>query len=155
MIKNKRSSQNTIFSWIWVPAYGSHISPSIKNCTKGFEISSRMAWRMWVGSISHKICTRHPFVVVFENRSSWILQIPIPIFFRDASLAPEQSYDDVIKWKHFPRCWSFVRGIHRSPVNSPHKWPVTRNFDVFFDLRLFTRLSKQWWAWWFATPSRP
>ena len=30
-------------------------------------------------------------------------------------------YDDVIKWKHFPRNWPFVRGIHRSPVNSPHK----------------------------------
>ena len=29
--------------------------------------------------------------------------------------------DDVIKWKHFPRYWPFVRGIHRSPVNSPHK----------------------------------
>ena len=29
--------------------------------------------------------------------------------------------DDVIKWKHFPRYWSFVRGIHRSPLNSPHK----------------------------------
>ena len=27
--------------------------------------------------------------------------------------------DDVIKWKHFPRYWPFVRGIHRSPVNSP------------------------------------
>ena len=30
-------------------------------------------------------------------------------------------HDDVIKWKHFPRYWPFVRGIHRSPVNSPHK----------------------------------
>ena len=30
-------------------------------------------------------------------------------------------YDDVIKWKPFPRYWPFVRGIHRSPVNSPHK----------------------------------
>ena len=30
-------------------------------------------------------------------------------------------YDDVIKWKHFPRYWLFVRGIYRSPVNSPHK----------------------------------
>ena len=29
--------------------------------------------------------------------------------------------DDVIKWKHFPCHWPFVRGIHRSPVNSPHK----------------------------------
>ena len=28
---------------------------------------------------------------------------------------------DVIKWEHCPRYWPFVRGIHRSPVNSPHK----------------------------------
>ena len=31
------------------------------------------------------------------------------------------THDDVIKWKHFPRYWPFVRGIHRSPVISPHK----------------------------------
>ena len=30
-------------------------------------------------------------------------------------------HDDVIIWKHFPRYWPFVRGIHRSTVNSPHK----------------------------------
>ena len=29
-------------------------------------------------------------------------------------------HDDGIKWKHFPRYWPFIRGIHRSPVNSPH-----------------------------------
>ena len=28
--------------------------------------------------------------------------------------------DDVIRWKHFPRYWPFVRGIHRSLVNSLH-----------------------------------
>ena len=28
---------------------------------------------------------------------------------------------DVIKWKHFPRYCPFVRGIHWSPVNSPHE----------------------------------
>ena len=31
------------------------------------------------------------------------------------------KHDDVIKWKHFPRHCPFVRGTHRSPVNSPHK----------------------------------
>ena len=31
------------------------------------------------------------------------------------------QHDDVIKWRHFPRYWPFVRGIHRSPVNSSHK----------------------------------
>ena len=30
-------------------------------------------------------------------------------------------HDDVINWKHFPRYWPFVRGIHRFPVNSLHK----------------------------------
>ena len=35
---------------------------------------------------------------------------------------PRDSFhDDVIKCKHFPRYWPFVRWIHRSPVNSPHK----------------------------------
>ena len=31
------------------------------------------------------------------------------------------AHDDVIKWRHFPRYCPFVRGIHQSPVNSPHK----------------------------------
>ena len=31
------------------------------------------------------------------------------------------THDDVIKLKHLPRYWPIVRGIHRSPVNSPHK----------------------------------
>ena len=31
------------------------------------------------------------------------------------------SHDGFIKWKHFPRYWPFVRGIHLWPVNSPRK----------------------------------
>ena len=34
---------------------------------------------------------------------------------------PRKGHDDVIKWKHFLRYWPFVQGIHRSPVNSPHR----------------------------------
>ena len=64
-------------------------------------------------------------------------------------------HDDVIQWKYFPRYWPFVRGIHRSSVNSPHKRPVTRSFDVFFDLHPNKRLSKHLWRWWFEPPSRP
>ena len=58
-------------------------------------------------------------------------------------------HDDVIKWKHFPRYCPFVRGIHRS------QRPVTQSFDVFFDLRLNKRLSKQSWVWWFETSAHP
>ena len=44
-----------------------------------------------------------------------------------------------------------------SPVTGqfPAQRPVTRSFDVFFDERLNKRLSKQWWGWWFETPSDP
>ena len=31
------------------------------------------------------------------------------------------THDNVIKWKHFLRYWPFVRGIHQTPVDSPHK----------------------------------
>ena len=43
------------------------------------------------------------------------------------------THDDVIKWEHFPRYWPFVRGIHRSPVNSPHKgqWRWALMFSLF------------------------
>ena len=44
-----------------------------------------------------------------------------------------------------------------SPVPGvfPAQSPVTRSFDVFFDLRLNKRLSKQWWGWWYETLSHP
>ena len=58
---------------------------------------------------------------------------------------------DVIKWKHFPHYWPFVRGIHWSPVNSPHKGQWCRAL-MFFDLRLNKQLSKQPWCWWFQMP---
>ena len=33
----------------------------------------------------------------------------------------KNMHDDVIKWKRYPRNWAFVRWIHRSPMDSPHK----------------------------------
>ena len=99
------------------------------------------------------------------------------------------NHDDVIKWKHFPRYWSFpdithwaIRHLYHGTRNSimmtslngnifrvtgplfgkftgpgefPAQRPVTRSFDVFFDLRLNKRLSEQSWGWWFETLSRP
>ena len=47
--------------------------------------------------------------------------------------------------------------VGNSPVPGefPAQRPVTRSFDVFFDLRLNKRLSKQSWGWWFETLSLP
>ena len=46
-------------------------------------------------------------------------------------------------------------GDFTGPGEFPAQRPVTRIFEVFFDLRLNKRLSKQSWGWWFETPSRP
>ena len=44
--------------------------------------------------------------------------------------------------------WPFVRGIHRWPVNSPHKGQWCKAL-----ICLNQWLSKQSWGWWFETPS--
>ena len=50
----------------------------------------------------------------------------------DNALANSSYHDDVNKWKHFLRNWPFVRGIDRSPVNSPHegRWRRALMFSV-------------------------
>ena len=46
-------------------------------------------------------------------------------------------YSDVDQRKHQSSAsLAFVRGIHRSPVNSPHKGPVTRKMFPFDDVIL-------------------
>ena len=44
-------------------------------------------------------------------------------------------HDDVIKWKHFLRYWPFVRGSHRSLLNSPHRgqWCGALMFSLVCD----------------------
>ena len=62
-----------------------------------------------------------------------------PLCFYDAHVPTRDTlcqHDDVIKWE-------FI-----GPGEFPAQRPVTRSFDVFFDLRLNKRLSKQPWGWW-------
>ena len=62
-------------------------------------------------------------------------------------------------WRHQMDTFSALLAIcaGNSPVSGefPTQRPVTRSFDVFFDLCLNKRLSKQWWGWWFETLSCP
>ena len=63
--------------------------------------------------------------------------------------------DDVIKWKTFSALLALCAGNSPFTGEFPAQRPVTRSFDVFFDLRLNKWLSKQWWGWWFETPLCP
>ena len=55
----------------------------------------------------------------------------------------------------FSALLAFCAGNSPVPGEFPTERPVTRSFDVFFDLRLNKRLSKQSESWWFETLSRP
>ena len=61
-------------------------------------------------------------------------------------------------WRHQLQLFSALLAlcVGNSPVTGefPSQRPVTRSFDIFFDLRLNKQLSKQSWGWWFKTPSR-
>ena len=73
-----------------------------------------------------------------------------------ALLAPlcEESW-----WRHQMETFSALLAIcaGNSPASGEFaaQRPVTRSFDVCFDLRLNNRLSKQSWGWWFETASCP
>ena len=62
-------------------------------------------------------------------------------------------------WRHEMETFSallVICAVNSSvPGKFPAQRPVTRSFDVFFDLRLNKRLSKQSWGWWFETLSSP
>ena len=83
------------------------------------------------------------FRVPDEIRSNYVFHIQHKSLLHHFVTFIWLPHDDIIKWKYFPRYWPFVRGIHRSPVKSSAQMPVTRSFDVFFDLRLNKWLSKQ------------
>ena len=62
-------------------------------------------------------------------------------------------------WRHQMETFSALLALcaGTSPVAGefPAQRPMTRNFDVFFDLHPNERLSKQSWGRWFETPSSP
>ena len=62
-------------------------------------------------------------------------------------------------WRHqmetFSAWLAICAGNSPVPGEFPTQRPVTWSFDIFFDLRLNKRLSKQSWGWWFETLLRP
>ena len=122
------------------------VSASGANWSRSVYLVQVMAWccqatshylsQCWLGYLS-------PYGIA---RPQWVKTVP---------LSHQTPHDDVIKWKHFPRYWPFVRGIHRSPVNSPHKGQWRRALMFTLIYARINRLSKQSWGWWFEMLSRP
>ena len=86
---------------------------------------SKQWWGWWFETPSHPLL-RHCNDVL-KHQTEWASQTcqdncSLPgDEYMDSETRLYLLHDDVIKWKHFPCYWPFVRGIHRLLVNSPHK----------------------------------
>ena len=56
--------------------------------------------------------------------------------------------------KHLPHNCPFMRGVHQSPVDSLHKWPVMERFNASFFANMNKLLHKESSCWWFEMPWR-
>ena len=98
--------------------------PIQQNSHRGWKV-----WKYrWIKS-PHEVCTLHVYFTLFGQKrvKSW--------------------------WRRQMGAFSALLALCVTG-EFPSQKPVTRSFDVFFDLRLNKRLSKQSWGWWYQTPSR-
>ena len=102
----------------------------LKSCTKPSMYALHCQVSVWPW-------TRSPLIIWASSHMMWapllrsmrlmcshfqqlMVLSPTLVWLHDSQY-PRYIYDDVMEWKHFPCYWPFVRGIHRSPVNSPLK----------------------------------
>ena len=84
------------------------------------EVLIRFGWfhvRKFSLEFATKWCMEFILIISLCNYMSFTKYV-----FTCSIISPHRKpHDDVIKWKHFPSYWPFMRGIHRSPMNSAHK----------------------------------
>ena len=106
------------------------------------NISFWTAWQQWLSAMISFVFIEHHRECAYSSR-----------FVLCYDLLLVDSW-----WRHQMETFSALLAIcaGNSPVTGefPAQRPVTRSFDVFFDLRLNKRLSKLSWGWWFETLSR-
>ena len=112
LVKGTDKVRTKLTFW-WLSVFSGAVTLDVQK----YEILSDLLYKI----ISVKICSwnykqqsnfdKKCALLCGQNCSCWWLDIA-------RSQAGYQKaqwwHDDVIKWKHFPRNWPFVRGIHRS-----------------------------------------
>ena len=97
-----------LFYHFWMLRWHRQLKCSVSKDKNQFILHRQYYDHWWpVDSTSQGIYS-HGIELVHSEYSRFIIRMVNP-------------HDDVIKWKHFPCYWPFVRGIHWSPVNSLNK----------------------------------
>ena len=82
--------------------------------------------RCWMSNMYAKINAVHYDDVITSATASQITSLTI-VYSIVYSAADQRKHQNSVSM-------AFVRGIHRGPVNSPHKWPVKRKMFPFDDV---------------------
>ena len=76
--------------------------------------------------------------LLLKNHYNEVIMGAIASQITNLAIVYSTVYSDADQRKHQSSAsLAFVRGIHRRPVNSPHKWPVTRKMFPFDDVIMF------------------
>ena len=106
-----------------------HISNSMQTfCGRNDTVTLEMCQflRFTNAVILEQLWWTHYYDVIMSPTASQITSLPIVYSI---------IYSSTDQRKHkISASLAFVRGIHRRPVNSPHKWPVTRKMFPFDDV---------------------
>ena len=119
----------------------------------GETVCSTYSCFVWVVSL------HEPRVICFSLQIKCLSAYRGEVLFFQTNPIFRQLLPAVITWwRHQMETFSALLALcaGHSPVTGEFsaQRPVTRSFDVFFDLRLNKGLCKQSWGWWFETPSR-
>ena len=115
----------------------------------------------WCIYIDYAMKKKHVYILMASAKPWsccwWIIRWKPLLALGDSPRSVWPSASFYTWWRHQMETFSALLAlcVGNSPVTGefPSQRPVTRSFDVFFDLRLNEPLSKQCWGWWFETPS--
>ena len=97
-------------------------------------------WKFWQEHmLQHWTCTYTSIMTMgCSNHYYDVIMGPIASQITSLTIVYSIVYSDTDQRKHQSSAsLAFVRGIHRGPVNSPHKWPVTRKMFPFDDIIMY------------------
>ena len=131
----------------------------------GYTVCKICFWKCYPQNGGHFVQTRGMLTLDFLSNIRLCLETEVRYNWKWVGFKASEAqvgytdFDDAAWWRHQMEIFSALLALcaENSPVAGefPTQRPVTRSFEVFFDLRLNNRLRKQSWGWWFETLSCP
>ena len=124
----KPAGEHIIFRWCWSESNSvmylgaTYLLAStiflftLSMCWAPMALQSCLCYQSTATHLTFLYCCSSYNSVVNSSTLTWLHNL---MYIQPLHLS--RFHDDVIKSKPFLRYWPFVRRIHRSPVNSPHK----------------------------------